>query len=611
MTHLHNNSFSLYLDQNKLGQKLLEMMGWSKGKGLGRDEQGDVEPVRLNYKCDTKGMGYKGNDDGWLAHKEEFSAILSELNGTDSLPEDNEAIGVKSLESRSKGSRARVHYHKFTRGIIFIMFSSNAIVLNVLSLPGKDISNYSAQDLACILGTRKTTKEQEAAVEIEEEKEEPTKEGDEVDHSHGIVTIHKGNIQEYFASKMAALRNKTGSSEPQAENGALMESSVDQEEQMEGVEETNSKKRVRFNEDLNVVNEFSAKMRILAETPKESKKLKKKKKETTEETPVEGEEKKNKSPVGDQTVAEEDGCSVHEEKAKTKKKKKKNRKEKVEEEEKGNECSAAEVMELNEGEAAVKKKPKKMRNGRIDEVTSADVSEVKQIDAAGVEQEPKRKEKKKKKKMKEESSAEEAGQSRKEESVVEVSESSNGDKSQKKKKKKDEAAATVVDAVQPEESKKKKKKKKTDETLEPMGEDCAASVMESQEMKASDEAIELESGAGDGPEHVKTSKKEKKKRKLLEHVEEGTKRKKTDGLDSSAVPLKKLKKDDGDDVMEPETKVDAPQDDNPQTKKPDFSYLGSSVKSDTLKKAEAKYLSSNFDLFVGANLHTITGYGYV
>jgi len=99
-----------------MGQKLLEMMGWSKGRGLGREEQGDIEPVRLNYKCDTKGMGFKGHDDGWLAHKEDFNAILSELNGTDAASKEDEAITVKSLETRSKSSKARVHYQKFTRG---------------------------------------------------------------------------------------------------------------------------------------------------------------------------------------------------------------------------------------------------------------------------------------------------------------------------------------------------------------------------------------------------------------------------------------------------------------------------------------------------------------
>ena len=54
-----------FSDETKLGQKLLEKMGWSKGKGLGREEQGDLEPVRLKYKNDAEGVGYKVKDDQW------------------------------------------------------------------------------------------------------------------------------------------------------------------------------------------------------------------------------------------------------------------------------------------------------------------------------------------------------------------------------------------------------------------------------------------------------------------------------------------------------------------------------------------------------------------
>jgi Pin2-interacting protein X1 len=33
----------------------MEKMGWSSGKGLGRDEQGDTEHIRVKYKNDSKG----------------------------------------------------------------------------------------------------------------------------------------------------------------------------------------------------------------------------------------------------------------------------------------------------------------------------------------------------------------------------------------------------------------------------------------------------------------------------------------------------------------------------------------------------------------------------
>lgn len=42
-------------DSNKFGQKMLEKMGWSQGKGLGPKENGMIEHVKVSYKNDSKG----------------------------------------------------------------------------------------------------------------------------------------------------------------------------------------------------------------------------------------------------------------------------------------------------------------------------------------------------------------------------------------------------------------------------------------------------------------------------------------------------------------------------------------------------------------------------
>ncbi|KYB24768.1 PIN2/TERF1-interacting telomerase inhibitor 1-like Protein [Tribolium castaneum] len=55
-------------DSSKFGQKMLEKMGWSKGKGLGAKENGIVEHVKIPYKNDSKGMGYKETNDQWTEH---------------------------------------------------------------------------------------------------------------------------------------------------------------------------------------------------------------------------------------------------------------------------------------------------------------------------------------------------------------------------------------------------------------------------------------------------------------------------------------------------------------------------------------------------------------
>ncbi|CAL4186168.1 unnamed protein product, partial [Meganyctiphanes norvegica] len=190
----------------------------------------DLDMVSLSIRKDITtrhgetGVGYKGKDDEWLKHYDAFENVLAALNSENnstnnsannspvnspvnsatnspatSEDEDEETKSRKSLENRSKSSRARVHYHKFTRG--------------------KDLSRYNEDDLACILGSKKSKRndpnhnavpEEEVKVEaIEKEKEEFI--GDEVGSKkkeHGLVTIAGGNYQEYFAMKMAALKKK-------------------------------------------------------------------------------------------------------------------------------------------------------------------------------------------------------------------------------------------------------------------------------------------------------------------------------------------------------------------------------------------------------------------
>ncbi|CAI9552184.1 unnamed protein product [Staurois parvus] len=48
-------------DDSKFGQKMLEKMGWSKGKGLGAQEQGSTEHVKVQVKNNTLGLGASNN----------------------------------------------------------------------------------------------------------------------------------------------------------------------------------------------------------------------------------------------------------------------------------------------------------------------------------------------------------------------------------------------------------------------------------------------------------------------------------------------------------------------------------------------------------------------
>ncbi|XP_017839571.1 PIN2/TERF1-interacting telomerase inhibitor 1 isoform X2 [Drosophila busckii] len=213
--NLNPRGKALYEDDTRFGTKMLEKMGWSKGKGLGANEDGSKDFVRVRFKNDAEGLGYETRDDQWTVHEEGFNGLLKSLNGGE-VEKDNgnasaseeesrpmgfgfkaapkaedtpktlkEKISGVSLEESSKSSKARVHYKKFTRG--------------------KDLSRYSEKDLANIFG-KKATEATEAPVQVVQEPEEEK----EVNPNFaGVQTLQTGlSVQDYFKQKMEAMKNR-------------------------------------------------------------------------------------------------------------------------------------------------------------------------------------------------------------------------------------------------------------------------------------------------------------------------------------------------------------------------------------------------------------------
>ncbi|NXG91735.1 PINX1 inhibitor, partial [Stercorarius parasiticus] len=167
-------------DESKFGQKMLEKMGWSKGKGLGAQEQGNTEHIKVQVKNNTLGLGatisYKDN---WIAHQDDFNQLLAELNDCHGQGETESSVNNQkktfSLEEKSKSSKKRVHYVKFAKG--------------------KDLSSRSEDDLSCIFGKRqKSMKTQQRNGWVSEP-------ADGYNTVKSVLTI-----QEYFAKRMAKLK---------------------------------------------------------------------------------------------------------------------------------------------------------------------------------------------------------------------------------------------------------------------------------------------------------------------------------------------------------------------------------------------------------------------
>ncbi|XP_072913266.1 PIN2/TERF1-interacting telomerase inhibitor 1 [Hemitrygon akajei] len=181
-------------DESRFGLKMLEKMGWSKGKGLGAHEQGETENIKVQIKNNKMGLGATQNhEDNWIAHQDEFNELLSKLN--DCHGQNGSSVAenktVFSLEAKSKSSKKRVHYQKYTKG--------------------KDLSSRSAIDLACVFGKRlkqiKESGDDEKRTEDNANISAPKTDDDSELKVETNTVTSSLTMQEYFASRMAQRKN--------------------------------------------------------------------------------------------------------------------------------------------------------------------------------------------------------------------------------------------------------------------------------------------------------------------------------------------------------------------------------------------------------------------
>ncbi|XP_032912412.1 PIN2/TERF1-interacting telomerase inhibitor 1 [Catharus ustulatus] len=221
-------------DDSKFGQKMLEKMGWSKGKGLGAQEQGNPEHIRVKVKNDTLGLGAAINhEDNWIAHQDDFNQLLAELNschgqgGTESSVKKQKK--TFSLEEKSKSSKKRVHYMKFAKG--------------------KDLSSRTEQDLSCIFGRRqKSAKTQEDVADPDSQEEKNSSFSSPGDGSNTVKSVL--TVQEYFAKRMAKLKGSQKETETKVDHPSpAADEAVEPPEELETKVKKKKEKKKRDDEE--------------------------------------------------------------------------------------------------------------------------------------------------------------------------------------------------------------------------------------------------------------------------------------------------------------------------------------------------------------------------
>uniref|UniRef100_A0A672NAE2 PIN2/TERF1-interacting telomerase inhibitor 1-like n=1 Tax=Sinocyclocheilus grahami TaxID=75366 RepID=A0A672NAE2_SINGR len=166
-------------------------------------EQGATEHIKVKVKNNSLGLGTTAsNEDNWIAHQDDFNQLLADLNSCHAQNNTDNPTQEQgfSLEEKSKTSKKRVHYMKFTKG--------------------KDLSSRSKTDLACIFGKRskRETRDQDegsSGPDSQEEREEDNDTGTNPNPETQPNTVTSTlTMQEYFAQRMAQIKKAQAGRDP-------------------------------------------------------------------------------------------------------------------------------------------------------------------------------------------------------------------------------------------------------------------------------------------------------------------------------------------------------------------------------------------------------------
>ena len=108
---------------------MLKKMGWSEGKGLGREEQGQNDHIKMKMRRQQRGIGlergesdHSRNNTAWLAATSNYDSLLSSLSSAyNAKPADQEGerngeiTNDNSNEEREANSKKKKRRQKRKR----------------------------------------------------------------------------------------------------------------------------------------------------------------------------------------------------------------------------------------------------------------------------------------------------------------------------------------------------------------------------------------------------------------------------------------------------------------------------------------------------------------
>ncbi|KAK1946438.1 PIN2/TERF1-interacting telomerase inhibitor 1 [Phytophthora citrophthora] len=161
-------------DTSKFGFKMLVKMGWSAGKGVGKDLQGQATHVKIARRSENLGVGCslkQAEVQGWSETAGGFADVLKTLNksygsksSSDAESSDESSSSSKKIKKSKKEKKAKkdkkAKKEKKSKKSKK-SGSDKATVSRRLHYrkrqTNKDAKNYDAKDMAAILGVASST----------------------------------------------------------------------------------------------------------------------------------------------------------------------------------------------------------------------------------------------------------------------------------------------------------------------------------------------------------------------------------------------------------------------------------------------------------------------
>ncbi|OLY79900.1 PIN2/TERF1-interacting telomerase inhibitor 1 [Smittium mucronatum] len=162
-------------------------MGWNEGKGLGANEDGIVNNLKVNLKTNNFGIGANiKTSENWLSNSNDFEKLLEKLNASNSPPETDSLKKVVEVESASTASQIEKNTPKNPR------FSHRSKFRRM-----KKMASSESHSLNEILGVRSSKNELPDVNTLETPEYKPITDQD------GFVQTKTSSIdiREYFSQK--------------------------------------------------------------------------------------------------------------------------------------------------------------------------------------------------------------------------------------------------------------------------------------------------------------------------------------------------------------------------------------------------------------------------